>query len=414
MFDNVRRVFGHSVVYGSADVAIQAVNFLLLPIYTRVLSPAEYGALALLLVLEAFLKPVYRLGLGTSFVRFYYDYTDERSRQTLAATIVILLLGAGVVLLAILLAAAGDLTALVIGSSDYVRAFALLALNLALTSFFLVPFGILRVQERSTTLASITFAVVRDADRPPRAGGRSRARRARDHARRRHRVARAAAGARQPNSRGGDCAFLPRDGARGAPVRLAPVAAGAAAPSDGDERPLHPRVVSPARAGRRVSDRYQHRLAHQALSRRVQDRVDAVRLRPDDAPRRAAAVREACDLRVCRADVLHAGDGGPGGEPGHADDPGGVSRGRDRRAAARARHGDSDDDELRRHLRRGVEAHASLPAGDRGRCGYRRRWAVHPDSPVRYHRRRRRRGPRSTRAGAHPGRPGAARVCDSL
>ncbi len=92
MFDNVRRVFGHSVVYGSADVAIQAVNFLLLPIYTRVLSPAEYGALALLLVLEAFLKPVYRLGLGTSFVRFYYDYTDERSRQTLAGTIVILLL----------------------------------------------------------------------------------------------------------------------------------------------------------------------------------------------------------------------------------------------------------------------------------------------------------------------------------
>lgn len=158
MFDNVRRVFGHSVVYGSADVAIQAVNFLLLPIYTRVLSPVEYGALALLLVLEAFLKPVYRLGLGTSFVRFYYDYTDERSRQTLAGTIVILLLGAGVVLLAILLAAAGDLTALVIGSSDYVRAFALLALNLALTSFFLVPFGILRVQERSTTLASITFA----------------------------------------------------------------------------------------------------------------------------------------------------------------------------------------------------------------------------------------------------------------
>ena len=54
---------------GSADVAILAINFLLLPIYTRVLLPAEYGVLALVLVLEAVLKPLYRWGLDTSFLR---------------------------------------------------------------------------------------------------------------------------------------------------------------------------------------------------------------------------------------------------------------------------------------------------------------------------------------------------------
>ena len=49
MFNNVRRLSGQLFVYGSADVAVLGINFILLPLYTRVLSPAEYGALALLL-----------------------------------------------------------------------------------------------------------------------------------------------------------------------------------------------------------------------------------------------------------------------------------------------------------------------------------------------------------------------------
>ena len=158
MFDNVRRVFGHSIVYGSADVAIQAVNFLLLPIFTRVLSTAEYGAFAILLVVEAFLKPLHRAGLGSSFVRFFYDYPDEESRRTLAGTVVISLLGVNVVLLGALLAAAPQLAVLALGTADYTLAFSLLAINGAMAAFFVVPFSLLRIQEKSTRLASLTFA----------------------------------------------------------------------------------------------------------------------------------------------------------------------------------------------------------------------------------------------------------------
>ena len=158
MFDNVRRVFGHSIVYGSADIAIQAVNFLLIPIYTRVLSPAEYGALAILLVFEAFLKPLQRAGLGDSFVRFFYDYPDEDNRRTLAGTIVISLFGVNAVLLVVLLLAAPQLAVMVLGTADYSLAVSLLVINGSMAAFFVVPFSLLRIQEKSTRLASITFA----------------------------------------------------------------------------------------------------------------------------------------------------------------------------------------------------------------------------------------------------------------
>ena len=106
MFDNVRRLSRQLAAYGTADVAVLAVNVLLLPLYTRVLSTTEYGALALLLVCEALLKVVFRWGLDTSFLRFYYDCKTEDEKKTLAGTLAIAMavvncaLTAGLILLA--------------------------------------------------------------------------------------------------------------------------------------------------------------------------------------------------------------------------------------------------------------------------------------------------------------------------
>ena len=106
-------------MYGSADVAILAINFLLLPIYTRVLLPAEYGVLALVLVLEAVLKPLYRWGLNTSFLRLYYDCRNDADRKTLAGTAIIFLLGANGGLTVVLLVVAPVLSNLLFGTRDH-------------------------------------------------------------------------------------------------------------------------------------------------------------------------------------------------------------------------------------------------------------------------------------------------------
>ena len=113
MFDNVRRIFGHLLVYGSADIAILATTFLLLPVYTRVLSPSDYGVLALVLVLEAVLKPVYRWGLDTSFLRLHYDCRSDEERRRLAGTIIIFLIGVNGILTLLLLGLAPTILSLI-------------------------------------------------------------------------------------------------------------------------------------------------------------------------------------------------------------------------------------------------------------------------------------------------------------
>jgi O-antigen/teichoic acid export membrane protein len=157
MFDNVRRISRQLFAYGTADVMVLAVNFLLLPIYTRVLSPREYGALALLLVCEAFLKVVNRWGLDNSFLRLYYDYPTEEQKKTLAGTIagfIILSDGAVAVLL---LAAASPINRLLFGSLEFATAYRLLVLNSFAAAFLFLPLNLLRIQERSRLFATLTF-----------------------------------------------------------------------------------------------------------------------------------------------------------------------------------------------------------------------------------------------------------------
>lgn len=157
MFDNVRRISRQLFAYGTADVMVLVVNFLLLPVYTRVLSPREYGVLALLLVCEAVLKVLDRWGLDAAFLRFYYDYPTDEERKTLATTLASFIGVANGALAIVLIAAAGPFNQWLFGTLEFQTAFRLLVLNNFAGAFLFLPLTLLRIQERSRLFASLTF-----------------------------------------------------------------------------------------------------------------------------------------------------------------------------------------------------------------------------------------------------------------
>src|SRR5438874_13794293 len=123
MFDNVRRVSRQLFAYGTADVMVLIVNFLLLPLYTRVLDPREYGALALLLLCEAFLKVVNRWGLDQGLLRLYYDQPTDEDRRTLASTVAGFIGVANGAIALALIALAEPVNARLFGSQEFVGAY---------------------------------------------------------------------------------------------------------------------------------------------------------------------------------------------------------------------------------------------------------------------------------------------------
>jgi O-antigen/teichoic acid export membrane protein len=156
MFDSARRLFQHLLVYGSADTAAQFINLFLLPVYTVVLSLTEYGVLALILVLEAFLKIVFRWGFDTSYLRLHYDCTTEEQKRTLAGTAAICLGLGNLGVVAVVWLAAPAVAASLLDSADHVWLVRLLAINLFISSFHFLPLTFLRIEERSRAFAGWT------------------------------------------------------------------------------------------------------------------------------------------------------------------------------------------------------------------------------------------------------------------
>jgi O-antigen/teichoic acid export membrane protein len=82
----ITRLAQHSAIYGLGGLVSRFVALLLLPLYTRYLTPADYGAVETLVALAAILATILRLGIASAFFRFYFDSTDSAHRLRVVRT----------------------------------------------------------------------------------------------------------------------------------------------------------------------------------------------------------------------------------------------------------------------------------------------------------------------------------------
>ena len=158
MLDRIRNLFRNLAIYGFGDVATSIVSLLLLPIYTRYLTPSDYGVIAMLLTIEAVAKVLFRWGVDTAFMRLYYDCADQPARQRLASTIFFFLLAVNGSLLAVGLLGAGWLSTRLFGSAHEAILIALVIGNTFVVGLYFIPFQVLRITEKSKQFIALVFA----------------------------------------------------------------------------------------------------------------------------------------------------------------------------------------------------------------------------------------------------------------
>lgn len=157
MFDRVKHLFRNLLIYGLGDVATSLISLLLLPIFTRYLTPTEYGVITMLLTIEAVTKVLFRWGVDTAFMRLYYDCADQAARQRLASTIFFLLLAVNGTLVLAGVAGAGWLGATLIGTAGAGVLVAFTIVNIFIANFYFIPFQVLRIAGRSKQFIAYSF-----------------------------------------------------------------------------------------------------------------------------------------------------------------------------------------------------------------------------------------------------------------
>lgn len=76
-----KRLVGNTVIIAIGNLSTKVISFLLLPLYTSILTTSEYGTYDLLITLATFLIPVITLLMEESMFRFLIDCENEEEKQ---------------------------------------------------------------------------------------------------------------------------------------------------------------------------------------------------------------------------------------------------------------------------------------------------------------------------------------------
>ena len=148
---------GHALLYALGNILSKAVAFVMLPVYTRYLSPADYGVAALIEMTLDVVTIAAGAQLAQGVFRFYHKAeTEVERREVISTTLASLAVSFGLMGSVVFLGA-DPLAELVFGTPEHAGLVRLAALNLCAQGAIVVPLAFARVQERSGLVVGATI-----------------------------------------------------------------------------------------------------------------------------------------------------------------------------------------------------------------------------------------------------------------
>ncbi|WP_266203105.1 lipopolysaccharide biosynthesis protein [Pontibacter kalidii] len=151
-----KKLVGQTAAYGLSSIVGRALNYLLVPVYTAVFLPAEYGVVSYLYAFVGFFNILYTYGMETAFFRFANKPGADQRR--LYNQVLSLILGSSTVFTTILILASGAIADYKDYSPQEQNYIVWLALILAIDAIVAIPFAWLRLQNKAVKFASIKLA----------------------------------------------------------------------------------------------------------------------------------------------------------------------------------------------------------------------------------------------------------------
>lgn len=152
-----RSFVGHAATYAIGNVARKLVGFLMLPVYTRFLTPADYGVIGLLTFALAVLEPIFGARLGRAIPKFYYESADPRSKSAVIWGAISLTSIVSAVSMVALILFRGVGSRLLFGDDKYALALGLFGVNLLTRPIEDTGLMYVRMRERSRLFLGISL-----------------------------------------------------------------------------------------------------------------------------------------------------------------------------------------------------------------------------------------------------------------
>ena len=157
---SLRHVSRHWLVYGLGSVANRLVGFLLLPLYTRYLTPEDYGIKAMVVAGVDMVGIFLSFGLRTAMIRFASDTDGGGVRREAVSTAIALFIGVLGSGIAIAVWQSEALAALIFGNAAYASFLRLGLVTLLFVNVFDACMAHLQLRQRSGVYSAISLSTV--------------------------------------------------------------------------------------------------------------------------------------------------------------------------------------------------------------------------------------------------------------
>jgi len=149
----IKKLAGQTAIYGLPSILGRILNYLLVPLYTRVFTQGEYGVVNVMYAFVAVAFIILTYGMETT----YFRYSEiEKGKKNVYNTILSSILTSSLIFLFFVIVFAKDVARLIEypDNFEYVILFAFI---LALDAITAIPFAKLRAQNRPIKFATIKF-----------------------------------------------------------------------------------------------------------------------------------------------------------------------------------------------------------------------------------------------------------------
>ena len=115
----IRSLLSSAIIYGFGGYASRLLSLLLLPLFTRFLTPTDYGVAATILQISVMLTSIFSAGIGSVLGVPYFERASAAHRLSVVWTGLLLMLASALLMVIVGCAFAAMLSALFLGTPRY-------------------------------------------------------------------------------------------------------------------------------------------------------------------------------------------------------------------------------------------------------------------------------------------------------
>ncbi|OGL42883.1 MAG: hypothetical protein A2W05_08865 [Candidatus Schekmanbacteria bacterium RBG_16_38_10] len=147
----------HTLIYGTGIIISRAVSFIMLPVYTRYLTPADYGIMELLFMAIDIIAMIVGLGITGTVFKFYSDYKSPEEKREVICTAIILIFVIASVTAIIGFIVSPNISQVVFGNTDNSYYFQITFVIYFLQAGNNIPLMFIRAMQNSTSFIVINL-----------------------------------------------------------------------------------------------------------------------------------------------------------------------------------------------------------------------------------------------------------------